>query len=51
MMIIGYGRVSTTSQSLLVQREQLLAAGCEKVFEENRTYAKSENIDVKSNIR
>ena len=37
MMIIGYGRVSTTSQSLLVQRKQLLAAGCEKVFEEKKT--------------
>ena len=35
-MIIGYGRVSTTGQSLLVQREQLLAAGCEKIFEERR---------------
>ncbi len=36
-MIIGYGRVSTTGQSLLVQREQLLVAGCEKIFEEKKT--------------
>jgi DNA invertase Pin-like site-specific DNA recombinase len=31
---VGYARVSSTSQSLDVQRQALLDAGCEKVFEE-----------------
>lgn len=34
MAIIGYGRVSSTGQSLDVQAEQLRAAGCKKIFEE-----------------
>jgi DNA invertase Pin-like site-specific DNA recombinase len=34
MATIGYGRVSSTGQSLEVQAEQLRAAGCTKVFEE-----------------
>lgn len=33
-MIVGYGRVSSTGQSLDIQHEALLAAGCEKVFAE-----------------
>lgn len=37
MAIVGYARVSSTGQSLEVQREQLIAAGCEEVFEEKRT--------------
>lgn len=34
---VGYARVSSNSQSLDVQREQLLAAGCERIFEEKRS--------------
>lgn len=34
---VGYARVSSSSQSLEVQREQLLAVGCEHVFEEKRS--------------
>ena len=34
MATIGYGRVSSTGQSLEVQAEQLRAAGCTKLFEE-----------------
>jgi len=35
--LIGYARVSSAGQSLEVQREQLLAAGCSKVFDEKRS--------------
>lgn len=37
MALVGYARVSSTGQSLEVQREQLVAAGCEEVFEEKKT--------------
>jgi len=33
-MIVGYARVSSTGQSLDIQHEALLEAGCEKVFSE-----------------
>jgi DNA invertase Pin-like site-specific DNA recombinase len=36
-MIIGYARVSTTGQNLDVQKEQLVQAGCEKLYEEKHT--------------
>ena len=34
-MLIGYARVSTQNQNLDLQREALLKAGCQKVFEDN----------------
>lgn len=37
MSIVGYARVSSAGQSLDVQREQLLAAGAEQIFEEKRS--------------
>lgn len=37
MALVGYARVSSYGQSLDVQREQLKAAGCEKLFEEKRS--------------
>lgn len=36
-MLVGYARVSSAGQSLEVQREQLTAAGCERIFEEKRS--------------
>lgn len=33
-MLVGYGRVSSSGQSLDIQLEALAAAGCEKVFAE-----------------
>jgi DNA invertase Pin-like site-specific DNA recombinase len=36
-MQIGYARVSSVGQSLDIQREQLEAAGCERIFEEKRS--------------
>lgn len=37
MSIVGYARVSSSSQNLDLQLEQLDAAGCEKVFAEKMT--------------
>lgn len=37
MVCVGYGRVSSTGQSLDVQRAKLESHGCEKIFEEKRT--------------
>jgi DNA invertase Pin-like site-specific DNA recombinase len=36
-MLVGYARVSSVGQSLDIQREQLTAAGCERIFEEKRS--------------
>src|SRR5688572_26922293 len=36
-MLVGYARVSSSSQSLEVQLEALAGAGCEKVFAEKRS--------------
>lgn len=36
-MLVGYARVSSTGQSLDVQRDQLSLAGCDKLFEEKRS--------------
>ena len=40
-MIVGYARVSTQEQSLNAQIEELKAAGCERVFAEKESGAKS----------
>lgn len=38
-MLIGYSRASNGGQSITSQRDQLLKAGCEKIFEEKLTGA------------
>lgn len=40
-MLIGYARVSTTDQSLDLQRDALAGAGCERVIEETMSGAKA----------
>ena len=42
MQIVGYARVSTTDQDLTIQRQQLTAAGCSKLFEEKESGAKGD---------
>jgi DNA invertase Pin-like site-specific DNA recombinase len=42
MSLVGYGRVSSSGQSLDVQLEQLREAGCEEVFAEKRSGGSTE---------
>ena len=41
-MLIGYARVSTTEQNLDLQTDALKRAGCEKIFTDTSTGARSE---------
>ena len=42
-MLVGYGRVSSRNQSLNIQKESLLEAGCEKLFMEKESGASMSN--------
>ena len=44
--LVGYGRVSSAGQSLEVQREQLLAAGCTKLYEEKKSGTAASNREA-----
>lgn len=46
-MIYGYARVSTDGQSVETQREALLAAGAEKVFQETASGAKTDRAQLR----
>ena len=46
MAIIGYGRVSTIDQSLDLQEEKLKEYGCEKIFMEKQSGAKSDREEL-----
>ena len=45
MTLVAYARVSSTDQDLSIQREQLLAAGAERIFEEKRSGTTTDGRD------
>ncbi|WP_435416757.1 recombinase family protein [Parerythrobacter aurantius] len=45
-MLIGYARVSTDDQDLQLQRSELRAAGCERLFEEKLSGAKRDRPEL-----
>lgn len=46
MAVIGYGRVSTNGQDLSAQKEALEKYGCEKIFMEKESGAKSDRAEL-----
>jgi DNA invertase Pin-like site-specific DNA recombinase len=46
-MKIGYARVSTSAQDLEDQRQQLAAAGCERIYSEKISGARSDRPELK----
>jgi DNA invertase Pin-like site-specific DNA recombinase len=48
MAIVGYARVSSSGQKLAVQREKLLAFGCDKLFAEKRSGLQSDRPQFKA---
>lgn len=50
-MKIGYARVSSPEQSLEIQIEQLLDAGCEKIFSEKTSGATDQREELQAMLR
>lgn len=50
-MRVGYSRVSTRDQNLMMQTEALTAAGCEKIFEETASGAQADRLELKNAIQ
>lgn len=46
MAIVGYARVSTVDQSLDLQVDQLKKYGCDKIFMEKQSGAKSDRSEL-----
>lgn len=50
-MKIGYARVSTEDQNLALQKDALAAAGCERVFEEKESGARTDRAGLVEALR
>ena len=50
-MLIGYARVSTEDQDTAMQRDALIDAGCEKLFEETASGAKVDRVELLSALK
>jgi DNA invertase Pin-like site-specific DNA recombinase len=49
-VLVGYARVSTQEQDTALQRDALLVAGCEKLFEEKASGAQRDRPQLKATI-
>lgn len=49
-MDIGYARVSTEDQDTALQRDALIAAGCERLFEETASGARVDRVQLQAAI-